>query len=58
LRINCKIHAKEMQLLGLRHQLVDPRLDDYQKKKIREEILNLEKTLGLLDPEENPPSKP
>jgi len=49
-RINCKIHAKEMQLLGLRRLLRDPSLDEDQKEKIQKEILTLEQELGLHDP--------
>ncbi len=52
MRINCKIHAKEMQLLGLRRRLDDPRLTEMEKKRLREEIAALENALGLRDPNE------
>jgi hypothetical protein len=55
LKINCKVYAKERQLLGLRRQLEDPRLDEHQRKELREEIIRLERTLGLYEPEKNRP---
>ena len=36
-----------MQLLGLRRQLNDPRLDEKQRKQLLKEITALEKALGL-----------
>jgi len=47
MKVDCKVHSKEMQLLGLRRQLNDPRLDEKQKRKLWEEIAELEKILGL-----------
>jgi len=49
LKINCKVHSKEMQLLGLRRQLDDPKTDARQKEALKEEIKKLEKILGLDD---------
>ncbi len=39
-----------MQLLGLRRQLDDPRLDKREKERLLEEISRLEKILGLYEP--------
>jgi len=50
LKINCKVYSKEMQLLGLRRQLDDPRLDKREKERLLEEISRLEKILGLYEP--------
>ena len=47
MRINCKVYSKERQLLGLRRQLEDPRLDEQQREALKEEIARLEKALGL-----------
>ncbi len=50
MKINCKVYSKEMQLLGLRRQLDDPRLDKREKERLLEEISRLEKILGLYEP--------
>ena len=50
MKVNCKVYSKERQLLGLRRQLEDPRLDERQREELREEIVRLEKTLGLHEP--------
>ena len=47
MRINCKIHAKEMQLLGLRRQLAEGRLDEKERENLLREIASLERSLGL-----------
>ncbi len=47
MRINCKIHTKEMQLLGLRRQLAEDRLTEREKENLLREIARLERSLGL-----------
>ena len=47
MRINCKVYAREMQLLGLRRQLANPHLDNKKKEALLKEITKLEQALGL-----------
>ena len=58
MRFHCTVHAKAMQLLGLRRQLGDPRLTDMEKKRLQEEITAIENALGLRDPNEPSPAVP
>lgn len=47
MKINCRIHSKERQLLGLRRQLNNPRFNEKERKQLLKEITALEKELGL-----------